>query len=213
MLLTPALPSHLLRELVRSPLSGAVVAVTLPVWYQLTRSHDDVHTAATFMVISGAALLAMAFDDRAEHVLGACAVTRNNRRVLRGLIVAAIVVAGSSAAMLAADARGATAGSLDDRLPETVAAAALASAGAAGATRRGVRTPGLAAASTTLLMMASATGIAGWSTELNWLPQIANPSHASRWWLTATIAGLAGYWWSRDPAARSFVAVIRRSPR
>lgn len=213
MLVTPALPPHLLREFGRSPLSGAVVAVTLPVWYQLARSHDDVHTAATFMVISGAALLALAFDDRAERLLGACAVTRNHRRALRGLIVASIVMAGSCAALLVADQRGANIGTLGDRLPEAVAAATLASAGAAVATRRGVRAPGLAAALTTVLAMATATGIAGWSTELNWLPQIANPQHASRWWFTATLAGLAGCWWSRDPAARSFVAVTRRSLR
>jgi hypothetical protein len=213
MLVTPALPAHLLRELGRSPLSGAVVAVTLPVWYQLARSHDDVHTAATFMVISSATLLALAFDDRAERSLGACAVTRNSRRAMRGLIVASLVLAGSCAALLVADARGANVGSLDDRLPETVAAAALASAGAAVATRRGVRAPGMAAASTTVLAMATATGLAGWSVELNWLPQIANPHHASRWWFTAAIAGLAGCWWSRDPAAGSFVAVTRRSLR
>lgn len=211
MLVIPALPLHLLRELGRSPLSGAVVAVTLPMTYQLARGRDEVQVAATFMVISGATLLALAFDDRAERAVGACAVTRNCRRAIRALIVASVVAAGACSTLLVARARGAAVGSLDDRLPETVAAAALASAGASLAARRGVRAPGMTAAMTTVLVMATATGIAGWSSRLNWLPQISNPHHALRWWLTAAIAGLAGWWWSRDPAARSLVLVTRRS--
>ena len=211
MLRLNALPMHLLRELGRSPLSGAIVAVTLPMTYQLARGHDEVQTAATFMVISGATLLALAFDDRAERSLGACAVTRNSRRAMRALIVASLVLAGWCSALLIAGVRGAAVGSPADRLPETVAAAALASASASLAARRGVRAPGMTAAMTTVLMMATATGIAGWSSRLNWLPQISNPHHALRWWLTAAIAALAGWTWSRDPAARSLVLVTRRS--
>jgi hypothetical protein len=202
-LVTP-LGFPLFRELGRSPLLGAIGAVTVPIWYELANGHDDIQTSALLAVVAGGSLLGFAFDDPAQRTLNACALGRTARRVARMLLVA-VLLAGSWAIVVAAVAvRNADLGRVSDRLPEVVAAAALASAFAAVGLRNGVVTPGFGAALITVLTMAMSTGMSFWSSRLRWLPQVANPTHATRWWITAAIAAAAACWWARDPAARPF---------
>jgi hypothetical protein len=118
------------------------------------------------------------------------------------LLVAALLAASWAIVVFAVAARRADLGRVSDRLPEVVAAAALASAFAAVGLRNGVVTPGFGAALITVLTMAVSTGMSSWSSQLRWLPQVANPDHATRWWIGAAIAAAAAGWWARDPAAR-----------
>lgn len=200
----------LAREVTRSPLIGAIGAVTVPIWYELARRHDDVQTSAMLAVVAGAALLGFAFDDSAQRTLNACALGRTERRWARMLLVATILAVCWTVVVIVVEARGAELGPVSDRLPEAIAAAALASAFAAVGLRNGVATPGFGAAVLAVLGMALSTGMSFWSSRLRWLPQVANPDHASRWWFTAAIAAVAACWWARDPAWRS---VVIRSDR
>jgi hypothetical protein len=124
------------------------------------------------------------------------------------LHVAVLLVGCWAAVVVVVDARSADLGRVSDRLPEVIAAAALASAFAAVGLRNGVATPGFGAALITVLGMTVSTGMSTWSSRLRWLPQVANPDHATRWWLTASIATAAAVWWARDPAARPFTAGV-----
>lgn len=204
--MTPTMQTPLVRELGRSPLLGAIVAVTVPTWYQLARLHDDVQTSAMLAIVAGGALLGFAFDDPAQRTLNACAHGRTARRSMRMLLVAALLAGCWSVVVIAVEARGADLGPVSDRLPEAIAAAALASAFAAVGLRNGVATPGFGAAVIAVLAMTASTGMSLWSSQLRWLPQVANPDHAPRWWITAAFAAAAAVWWARDPAARSPVA-------
>jgi hypothetical protein len=201
-------PAPLVRELGRSPLIGAIGAVTIPIWYQLARGHDDLQSSAMLASVAGGALLGFAFDDPAQRTLNACARGRTARRWARMVLVAMLLSSCWAVVVVAVEARGAELGRVSDRLPEVIAAAALASAFAAVGLRNGMTTPGFGAALIAVLAMTVSTGMSSWSSRLRWLPQVANPDHATRWWITAAIAAGAAGWWARDPAARPLVAGI-----
>jgi len=207
--MTPTTRTPLARELGRSPLLGAILAVTVPMWYELARRHDDVGTSAMLAVVAGGALLSFAFDDPAQRTLNACALGRTARRRARMLLVGVILVVCWVVVVIVVRALGAELGPVSDRLPEAVAAAALASAFAAVGLRNGLVTPGFGAALIAVLAMAMSTGMSTWSSRLLWLPQVANPAHSTRWWVTAAIAAAAAVWWARDPAARSPATGVR----
>jgi hypothetical protein len=87
-------------------------------------------------------------------------------------------------------------------VPESAAAATVSLAAAACAARAGISSPGVAAALATPLTMATTTGLSIGRTSFDFLPQIANPYHANRWWLIAATAATVTWWWSQDPASR-----------
>jgi hypothetical protein len=206
-----ALARPLLRELVRSPLAGAAVAVTLPISYELVRGHEDVRTSATLAAVAGAALFGIAFDDPAQRTLNACAVGRTTRRWIRSALLVALLGAGWGAVVLVTRVLGADIGPVSERLPEVTASAALATAFAAVGLRTGSRSPGLNAALVTVLTVTMVTAASLWSDKLRWLPRLGDQSHASRWWVTSVIAAVAATWWARDPATRSLPRAIRRT--
>lgn len=207
--MTP-LATPIARELGRSPLLGAIGAVTVPIWYQLARGHNDVQISAMLTVVAGGSLLGFAFDDAAQRTLNACTLGRTARRWARMLLVAALLGGCWAVVVAAAAVSGADLGRMPDRLPEVIAAAALASAVASVGLRNGVATPGFGAALSTVLGMTVSSGMSTWSGRLRWLPQVANPDHATRWWVTAAIAAAAAVWWARDPAAHPFTARLVR---
>lgn len=210
-----SLPEHLLRELVRSPLAGAVLLVTFPLWYELGRRHDQVQTSATLAVVGGAALFGIAFDEPAQATLNACAVRRTARRWARTVLVAAVLAVSWVVVVVVTSVLGADLGSVSDRLPEAAAAAALASAFAAIGLRAGVRTPGLTAAISTVATMTISTAASFWWEELHWLPRLADPSRGARWWLTAALGVAVACCYARDPAtppAGARLARRRRAP-
>lgn len=201
--MTRALFAPLARELRRSPLAGAGLAITLPLWYQLVRRNVDLQASATLALVAGAALVGFAFDDHAQPTLNACAVGRTPRRWIRTILVVGLLGSSWVVITLIARAAGAGLGSTWERLPEIAAAAGLAAACAAVGLRAGVRTPGLGAAMTTVLLMCSVTAASFWSRAFHWLPRLGDQTHATRWWVTAAIASAAACWWARDPAGRS----------
>jgi hypothetical protein len=204
------LPAPLVRELGRSPLIGAIGAATIPIWYQLARGHD-VQSSAMLAVVAGGSLLGFAFDDPAQRTLNACARGRTARRWARMALVAMLLAGCWVVVVVAVEAGGAELGRVSDRLPEVIAAAALAAAFAAVGLRNGVATPGFGAALIAVLGMTMSTGLSSWSSRLRWLPQVANPDHAARWWITAAIAAGAAGWWARDPAARPLAVGLVRN--
>ena len=204
------MPAPLVRELGRSPLFGAIGAVTVPIWYQLARGHDDLQTSAMLAVVAGGALVGFAFDDPAQRTLNACALGRTARRWARMILVAMLLAGCWVVVVVAVEARSADLGRVSDRLPEVVAAAALASAFAAAGLHNGAATPGFGAALIAVVGMTMSTGMSSWSSRLRWLPQVANPAHATRWWVTAAIAAAAAGWWARDPAVRPLAAGVGR---
>lgn len=203
----------LVRELRRSPLLGAVGAVTFPVWYQLSRSHDDVETSALLAVVAGGSLIAFAFDDPAESALNSCTLGRTARRRARMLLVAALLAGCWAVVVVVVEANGAELGRVSDRIPEVIAAAAVASAIAAVGLRHGMTKPGFGAALAAVCALAVSTGMSAWSSRLRWLPQIANPAHANRWWATAGLAAVVAGWCARDPATRPLAAGLVRHRR
>lgn len=205
-----AMRAPLGRELGRSPLLGAIGAVTFPVWYELVRLHDDVQTSAMLAVVAGGALLGFAFDDPAQRTLNACPLGRTERRWTRMLLVATLLAGCWALVVVTVEARGAALGSVSERMPEAIAAASLACAFAAIGLRNGVATPGFGAALLAVLGMTVSTGMSMWSIRLRWLPRVADPTHSTRWLVTAAIASSAAIWWARDPAARSFRAGFAR---
>lgn len=209
--MTSTLRTPLVRELGRSPLLGAIVAVTVPIWYELARRHDNVGTSAMLTVVAGGALLGFAFDDPAQRTLNACALGRTTRRWARMFLVAITLVGCWVVVVTVVRARGAELGPVSDLVPEAIAAAALASAFAAVGLRNSVATPGFGAALIAVLAMAMSTGMSTWSSRLLWLPQVANPAHATRWWVTAAVAAAAAVWWARDPAALSLAGSVRNA--
>lgn len=209
----PAVTAPLLRAMARSPVPAAAVVAAAPALVALARGHRDLATGTTFLVVAGAATLGLAVDDPAAATLDACAIPRGARRVARAALVALVVVAATAVVVAAADATGTPLGPMRDRVPEAVAAAALSVALAARAARDGVPHPGLPAAATTVLAMATATGLSGASAHLAWLPQVGNPGHVVRWWTIAAVAGGCAWHWSRDPGAPRMPSGVTRRPR
>ncbi len=204
------MPTPIVRELRRSPLLGAIGAVTVPIWYQLARGHNDVQASAMLTAVAGGSLVGFAFDDPAQRTLNACALGRTARLWARMLFVVALLAGCWAVVVVVVQARSADLGRVSDRLPEVIAAAALASAFAAVGLRNGVTTPGFGAALIAVLGMTVSSGMSLWSSRLRWLPQVANPAHATRWWVTAAVAAALAGWWARDPAARPFAAGLMR---
>jgi hypothetical protein len=198
----PAVAAPLARAMVRTPVPAAALAVAAPALVALARGHHDLTLAITFLAVAAGAALGLAIDDPAGATLDACATTRTARRGARGALVGLALAAAGLVVALAADATAAQVGPVRDRLPEVAAAAAVSVAAAARAARRGAAAPGLPAALGTILAMATSTGLAGASNRWAWLPQVAQPHHAARWWAVAAVAGACAVWWARDPAAR-----------
>jgi hypothetical protein len=206
----PAITTHLLRAMTRTPVAALAVLATAPAVYAWARGHHDLSFPVTLASITGAASLGFAVDDPAEATLTACPTSRAVRRWVRAGLISIAIAACWTIVAFSAHAADYPLGSLRVRLAETVAAAAISVAFAARAGRDGSDSPGLAALTATLIVLAVSSGLA---LQITRLPLIGNPQHTTRWWTVAAAAGTAAWWWSRDPAARVSIAIdsLRRA--
>jgi hypothetical protein len=190
----------LVRAMARTPVAAVIVLVAAPTVYAAARGEHDLSFAVGLAAVLGAASLAFAIDDPAEVSLTPCPVPRSSRRWIRAALIAVGVVASWLVVAVSASAADYAIGSLRARAAETAAAGAVSVAFAARAARDGSDSPGLAAVTATLIAFGVSSGLA---IALAWLPQMGNPTHATRWWMVAAAAAAAAWWWSRDPAART----------
>ncbi len=153
-------------------------------------------SAASLIAGAGAGFAA---DDPAAPTLASSPTTLAVRRGLRGLLIALILGAGWSAAVVTAHRYGANLPDAAVPLAELSATAAVAAAfGSRARTDTPVNT-GAAAATVAFLAIVTISALANrWPT----LPTLrATPTH-DRWWLVAVAGVAVAGWSSRDPASR-----------
>lgn len=194
-----AIAAPLIRAFWRTPVLGVAVIAAAPAVYAAARGYDDLSFAVAVASIAGASCLGFAVDDPAEASLNPCPVPRAARRWIRAVLISVVVALSWLVVLLSARAADFSLDPLRTRLAEAAAAAAIALAFAARAARDGSDSPGLAGVAATVMAISVSSGL---SVYLTWLPQFGHPLHTTRWCVVALAAGSAGWWWSRDPAAR-----------
>lgn len=196
----PAIAVPLVRAMWRTPVLGVAVLVAAPAVYAAARGNDDLSFPITLAVVVGAASLGLAVDDPAEASLTPCPTPRSSRRWARTGLIAISVAASWAVVAICSHTVGYQLRPVRGQLAEAAATAAISVAFAARVARSGSDSSGLAALTGTLLALSTSSGL---STYFTWFPQLDHPLHTTRWWVVATVAGLAAWWWSRDPASRS----------
>ena len=200
-----AVVAALVRPTARVSSLGAAVATVLlagvPALVAVARGRPDVGAAVVVLVLGTGASWAWAVDDPAVEVLAGTPVSARFRAALRVASVAAVAFA----ALVAVIGVVVVAGpglppDVRDRIPEGLAAAAVALAAGFVAGGRGERAAGVVGVLVGILVPAAVAGFAfRWP---RWLPTFESGDVHARWWLVAA-AGLAVVvMCGRDPRRR-----------
>ena len=179
---------------------GTAMLATIPPVVAVAKGGSGAGPALILCCVVAGATLGWAAEDPAGHLLAAMPVPSPTRTALRALMVALVAVAGAALGIGVVVLGPGLPPDLRDRVPEAVAAGAIALAVGLVVVRRGERGGGPAGVTAGVL----GTGLIA-ALAVRWpavLPTFAAGAAHARWWLVAALALVVVARAGRDPGRR-----------
>jgi len=182
------------------PAAITMALAMLPLVVTVARGGTDVSLALILTGLAGGAVVGWATEDAAADVLASMPVSPPIRAALRLSFVGTVGVTGVVTAGLVAALGPGLPSDRGDRLPEGLAAAAIATAIGFVLARRGERGSGPVSVTAGLLGTAFVAALAFRWPSL--LPSFMGGPIHERWWIIAVVGSVVALRAGRDPARR-----------